>query len=219
MLLRLTLICCFSGRAALQKRIMALLRQLDSQTAGNFQVLSNLVNFYAFWIQAKNWITIPSLMSNSNFVSFHSQAWESTYTKWQKLTFDLVNFGKDDSPSIDVQKYLRRRSHAKITTDNLQVYLYTFNFLATIRDQDRIYPFNINTISSRLLVVILKNIKGLLIDPIPNSVIYIIRIVRQTVRRITTEILGVRGSTAIYELCRYINEHRFQWLELTSCCW
>ena len=143
MLLRLTLICCFSGRAALQKRIMALLRQLDSQTAGNFQVLSNLVNFYAFWIQAKNWITIPSLMSNSNFVSFHSQAWESTYTKWQKLTFDLVNFGKDDSPSIDVQKYLRRRSHAKITTDNLQVHLYTFNFLATIRDQDRIYPFNI----------------------------------------------------------------------------
>ena len=117
----------------------------------------------------KNWITIPSLMSNSNFVSFHSQAWESTYTKWQKLTFDLVNFGKDDSPSIDVQKYLRRRSHAKITTDNLQVHLYTFNFLATIRDQDRIYPFNINTISSRLLVVILKNIKGLLIDPIPNS--------------------------------------------------
>ena len=91
----------------------------------------------------KNWITIPSLMSNSNFVSFHSQAWESTYTKWQKLTFDLVNFGKDDSPSIDVQKYLRRRSHAKITTDNLQVHLYTFNFLATIRDQDRIYPFNI----------------------------------------------------------------------------
>ena len=149
-------------------------------------------------------------MSNSNFVSFHSQAWESTYTKWQKLTFDLVNFGKDDSPSIDVQKYLRRRSHAKITTDNLQVHLYTFNFLATIRDQDRIYPFNINTISSRLLVVILKNIKGLLIDPIPNSVIYIIRIVRQTVRRITTEILVVKGSTAIYELCRYINEHRFQ---------
>ena len=148
---------------------MALLRQLDSQTAGNFQVLFNLVNFYALWIQAKNWITIPSLMSNSNFVSFHSQAWESTYTKWQKLTFDLVNFGKDDSPSIDVQKYLRRRSHAKITTDNLQVHLYTFNFLATIRDQDRIYPFNINTISSRLLVVILKNIKGLLIDPIPNS--------------------------------------------------
>lgn len=46
-LLRLTLICCFSGRAALQKRIMALLRQLDSQTAGNFQVLFNLVNFYA----------------------------------------------------------------------------------------------------------------------------------------------------------------------------
>ena len=78
-------------------------------------------------------------MSNSNFVSFHSQAWESTYTKWQKLTFDLVNFGKDDSPSIDVQKYLRRRSHAKITTDNLQVHLYTFNFLATIRDQDS-YP-------------------------------------------------------------------------------
>ena len=48
LLLCLSLICCFAGRAALQKRIMALLRQLDSQTAGNFQVLFNLVNFYAF---------------------------------------------------------------------------------------------------------------------------------------------------------------------------
>ncbi|RMX38597.1 hypothetical protein pdam_00008370 [Pocillopora damicornis] len=82
-----------AGRAALQKRIMALLRQLDSQTAGNFQ------------------------------------AWESTYTKWQKLTFDLVNFGKDDSPSIDVQKYLRRRSHAKITTDNLQTSFIEWTFM------------------------------------------------------------------------------------------
>ena len=145
-------------------------------------------------------------MSNSNFVSFHSQAWESTYTKWQKLTFDLVNFGKDDSPSIDVQKYLRRRSHAKITTDNLQVHLYTFNFLATIRDQDRIYPFNIK----QTFGCNSEKYKGIVNRSNTKSVIYIIRIVRQTVRRITTETLRVKGSTSIYELCRYINEHRFQ---------
>ncbi|XP_020613799.1 neurofibromin-like [Orbicella faveolata] len=82
-----------AGRAALQKRIMALLRQLDRQTAGNIQ------------------------------------AWESTYSKWQRLTFDLVHFAKEDSSSIDVQKYLRRRSGSKITTENMQASLNEWTYM------------------------------------------------------------------------------------------
>jgi len=54
------------------------------------------------------------------------QAWESTYSKWQRLTYDLVNFAKEDSSSIDVQKYLRRRSGSKITIENMQVHELTF---------------------------------------------------------------------------------------------
>ena len=38
-----------------------------------------------------------------------------------------MNFAKEDSSSIDVQKYLRRRSGSKITTENVQVHeLYIF---------------------------------------------------------------------------------------------
>lgn len=33
-----------------------------------------------------------------------------------------MNFAKEDSSSIDVQKYLRRRSGSKITTENVQVH-------------------------------------------------------------------------------------------------
>ena len=32
-----------------------------------------------------------------------------------------MNFAKEDSSSIDVQKYLRRRSGSKITTETMQV--------------------------------------------------------------------------------------------------
>lgn len=74
-----------AGRAALQKRIMALLRQLDRQTAGNLQ------------------------------------AWEGTYSKWQRLTYDLANFAKEEpSSAMDVQKYLRRKTGSKVNMDNLQ---------------------------------------------------------------------------------------------------
>ena len=39
-----------SGRAALQKRIMALLRQLDRQTAGNVQVYVSIFHiFYLYY--------------------------------------------------------------------------------------------------------------------------------------------------------------------------
>ena len=36
-------------------------------------------------------------------------------------------------------------------------------------DQDKIFPYNINAISSRQEMRIKKNIRGLLVDPIPNS--------------------------------------------------
>ena len=51
------------------------------------------------------------------------------------------------------------------------------NPFTSTSDQDRISPYNINTISSRI------SIMGLLVDPIPNS-LNIIRIVWQIVRRI-----------------------------------
>ncbi|XP_015765754.1 PREDICTED: neurofibromin-like [Acropora digitifera] len=83
-----------SGRAALQRRIMALLRQLDRQTQGNLQ------------------------------------AWESTYTKWQKLTYDLANFAKEETSStMDVQKYLRRKSASKLNMDNLQAFLNEWTYM------------------------------------------------------------------------------------------
>ena len=36
-------------------------------------------------------------------------------------------------------------------------------------DQDKIFPYNINAISSRQEMRMKKNIRGLLVDPIPNS--------------------------------------------------
>ena len=54
------------------------------------------------------------------------QAWESSYAKWQKLTYELVNFAKEEQSSLDVQKYLRRRTGSKITAESLEVdVLYT----------------------------------------------------------------------------------------------
>ena len=45
-----------------------------------------------------------------------------------------------------------------------------FNPLTPISDQDRISPYIINTISSRQVMKIRKiSIRGLLVDPIPNS--------------------------------------------------
>ena len=63
-------------------------------------------------------------------------------------------------------------------------------------DQDIISPYNINTISSRQVMRIKKIlIRGLLIDPIPILQTNITRTIWQTVRRITNEILGVKGLT------------------------
>ena len=60
-------------------------------------------------------------------------------------------------------------------------------------DSHRISPYNINTISSIQVTRIKKNIsvKGLLVDPTSNSPKKIVRILWQTVGRITNKILGV----------------------------
>lgn len=62
-------------------------------------------------------------------------------------------------------------------------------------DQDRISPNNNNTVSSRKVkrkkTTISK--RGLSVDPTPNSQNYIIKVVQQMVRRITNEILEVKG--------------------------
>ena len=62
-------------------------------------------------------------------------------------------------------------------------------------DQDRISLYTINTISSRQVMKIKKIlIRGLLVDPIPNSQnLNITRTIWQAVRKITNEILGVKG--------------------------
>ena len=63
-------------------------------------------------------------------------------------------------------------------------------------DQDRISPYNLNTISSRPVMRIKKiSIKGLLVDSLINSSNYITRTVWQTVRRITNEMMGLKRLT------------------------
>ena len=64
-------------------------------------------------------------------------------------------------------------------------------------DQDRISPYNINTISLSKQVMRIKKIliRGLLIDPIPILQTNITRTIWQTVKRITNEILVVERLT------------------------
>ena len=73
-------------------------------------------------------------------------------------------------------------------------------------DQDRISSYNINTISSRQVMRIEKNINWGIIswsDTNFSFMTYITRTVWQTVRRITCEILGVKGFiyySVIYDM-------------------
>ena len=65
------------------------------------------------------------------------------------------------------------------------------NPLTLMSDQDRISPYNINTISSKQMMRIKKiSIKLIQHQILPTK---ITRTVQQTVRRITNEILGVKG--------------------------
>ena len=70
-----------------------------------------------------------------------------------------------------------------------------FNPLTLMSDQDRISPYNINTISSRQVMRIKKNINLGDYKLIQYQILQtnITRTVCQTVRRITNEILGVKG--------------------------
>ena len=47
--------------------------------------------------------------------------------------------------------------------------LFLRNPFAPIRDQDRISPYQINTISSRQVMRKKISARGILVDPIPNS--------------------------------------------------
>ena len=76
------------------------------------------------------------------------------------------------------------------------------NPLTPMSDQDRISPHNIFTILSRQVMRIKILIRGLLVDPTPNSQTNITRTIWQTVRRITNEILGVKGLTGNCRMMR-----------------
>ena len=75
----------------------------------------------------------------------------------------------------------------------MHVFSYPFNAMS---DQDRISPYNINTISSRQVMRIKKNIMQLEDHKLIQYQILqtnITRLVWQTVRGIAKEILGVEG--------------------------
>ena len=73
----------------------------------------------------------------------------------------------------------------------------SLNPLTPESDHDRISPYYIYTISCRQVMRIKKNTnyENLLIDPVPNFPTNKMKIIWQTVRRITTPILGVKGLT------------------------
>ena len=93
-------------------------------------------------------------------------------------------------------------------------------------DQDRISPYNINKESSRQVRRIKKknSIRGLRVDPIPNSPIKIISILWQTVGRITNEILGVERLVQrdrlipchLIQVCLYFTFHIVHSLQVST---
>ncbi|XP_048582480.1 neurofibromin-like isoform X2 [Nematostella vectensis] len=94
-----------AGRASLQKKIMALLRQLDRQTPGNVQ------------------------------------AWDDTYTRWQRLTYALTNYGKDDTSVGMAASYLtsvRKRASSSLPRrvedmeNSLNEWTYMTGFLCSL---------------------------------------------------------------------------------------
>ena len=70
-----------------------------------------------------------------------------------------------------------------------------FNPLTPMSDQDRISPYNINTISIRQVMRMKKNTSLRIFWFIQYQILRnsIVRIVWQTVRRIFNEILSVKG--------------------------
>ncbi|CAB3983050.1 neurofibromin isoform X4 [Paramuricea clavata] len=89
-----------TGRLALQKRIMAILRNVKVQTSGN------------------------------------KQAWDSTYSRWRKLTHALINFPKEEIPGEPAQssKSIRRRTtrfsqSGKISAESIEGYINEWNYM------------------------------------------------------------------------------------------
>ena len=68
-------------------------------------------------------------------------------------------------------------------------------------DQDRISPYNINTVSIRQVIRIEKNISLSDYELIQYQILQTnnTRTVWQTVKRITNEILGVKGLTILFQ--------------------
>lgn len=90
-----------TGRLALQKQIMSILRNVKLQSAGN------------------------------------KQAWDSTYSRWLKLTRVLVNFPKEEMPgdTVCLSKSIRRRTQSifsasgKLPVDTVEGHLNEWNYM------------------------------------------------------------------------------------------
>ena len=66
-------------------------------------------------------------------------------------------------------------------------------------DQDRISPYNINQTDDENEEK--YKFEDFLVDPVPNSQNCIVRIVWQTVRRITNEIMAIEGLNYLPQKC------------------
>ena len=97
----------------------------------------------------------------------------------ERISSDSVKRSKFWKTSWDLRKcipiyilrYITKYLHAiSVWMKALIFFLWYLHPLTPMSDQDRISPYNIITISSRLVMRIKKlSTRGLLIDPIPNS--------------------------------------------------
>lgn len=96
------------GRAALQKRIMALLRKIDQHTSGNSQVKYFCRHFldyiHGFGLYHVILLFILFLFFNCCCLIplFHlKQAWDDTFRNWEVITQYLENYPKDAKVKTD----------------------------------------------------------------------------------------------------------------------
>ena len=127
----------------------------------------------------------------------------------ERISSDSVKRSKFWKTSWDLRKclpnyilrYIKKNLHAiSVWMKALIFFLWYLHPLTPMSDQDRISPYNINTISSRLMMRIKKwSTRGLLIDPIPNSLKWNHKkSVENTKENNTHEILGVKGLGCLY---------------------
>lgn len=93
------------GRAALQKRIMALLRKIDQHTSGNSQVKyfcrHFLMDFGFFMSLYCSFYLFISIVVTSNPLIHLKQAWDDTFRNWEVITQYLENYPKDAKVKTD----------------------------------------------------------------------------------------------------------------------